>query len=89
MKLSGINVVDEEFIPFASEKSYIFYIRVQASRLNNICFGTIKISMSTYTYVGERFHQASIYEASYSTATATNLNNQVLEVVGTAFNMLK
>ena len=89
LTLSGANVIDEKFIPFEAEKSYVFNIFVQARRWNNICFGTINISMVTYTYINERFHQAHIYNASYSTAMATNLNNDVLEVLGRAFKTLK
>ena len=46
--------------------------------------------MLTYTYIDERFHQALIYDASYTaTAMPKNLNNDVLEVLGRAFKTLK
>ena len=90
LTLSGVNVVDEKIVPFATEKSYTFQIFVQALRWNNFCFGQIRISMLTYTYIDERFHQALIYDGAYTaTAMPTNLNNDVLEVLGRAFKTLK
>jgi hypothetical protein len=90
LRISGAKVRDKtEFEPNALLGSYYFEIYVHARRENKDgsggCQGTIIISIYGNALLNGQNHVAAIFENSFITSQAVNLNNDILEAIGISF----
>ena len=90
LKLRGVNISSDPDIVLAiSEKRYKLGIHVHARRFSGYCSGNVSIFIEGYALINGKLHKASIYEEQYLTIQLKNLNNDVLDSISKAFQVLK